>query len=149
MNKARWKDINNLLNATTSGSISGSLQEPLVQEPDGHFLFYVCPLQHLQDKIKHDRNQSRLGRYLDKLLKGDEVVLVLVCLQDGPLGDGEELLGADVGPDHHGQHGQQLLLHEDGVDRMSGRRVKCVDRMLGRRGKCVDRMSGRRGKCGG
>ena len=125
VNNARWKDINNLLNATTSGSISGSLQEPLVEEPDGHLLFDVCPLQHLEDKIKHGRNQGSLGRYLDKLLKGDEVVLVLVGLQDGPLGDGEKLLGADVGPDHHGEDGQQLLLHETCVDRMSGRRVKC------------------------
>ena len=36
--------------------------------------------------------------------------MVCVCLHDRPLRYGEELLGLDVGPDHHGEHGQQLLL---------------------------------------
>ena len=36
--------------------------------------------------------------------------MVRVGLDDRPLRDGEELLGLDVGPHHHGEHGQQLLL---------------------------------------
>ena len=36
--------------------------------------------------------------------------MVGVGLHDRPLGDGEQLLGLDVSPHHHGQHGQQLLL---------------------------------------
>ena len=36
--------------------------------------------------------------------------LVQVGLHDCPLGDGDELLGGDVTPHHHGEHGQQLLL---------------------------------------
>ena len=36
--------------------------------------------------------------------------MVRVGLDDRPLRDGEELLGLDVGPDHHGQHSKQLLL---------------------------------------
>ena len=47
---------------------------------------------------------------LDKLLEGDELVLVLVRLEDGSLGNGEKLLRADVGAHHHCQHRKQLLL---------------------------------------
>ena len=36
--------------------------------------------------------------------------MVSVGLHDRPLGDGKQLLGLDVGPHHHGEHGQQLLL---------------------------------------
>ena len=36
--------------------------------------------------------------------------MVRVGLDDGPLRDGEELVGLDVGPHHHGEHRQQLLL---------------------------------------
>ena len=36
--------------------------------------------------------------------------MVRVGLDDRPLRDGEELLGLDVGPHHHSEHGQQLLL---------------------------------------
>ena len=36
--------------------------------------------------------------------------MVSVSLHDRPLGNGEQLLCLDVGPHHHGQHGQQLLL---------------------------------------
>jgi len=65
----------------------------LAEKPDGHFLLDVCPLEDFGE-----------------LFEGDEVVLVLVGLHDGPLGDGDQLLLADVGANHHGQHGQQLLL---------------------------------------
>ena len=33
-----------------------------------------------------------------------------IGFNDGSLGNGEQLLRADVLPDHHGQHGQQLFL---------------------------------------
>ena len=36
--------------------------------------------------------------------------LVEVGLHDRPLRDGDELLGGDVAPHHHGQHSKQLLL---------------------------------------
>ena len=33
-----------------------------------------------------------------------------IGFNDGSLGNGEQLLRADVLPNHHGQHGQQLFL---------------------------------------
>ena len=45
-----------------------------------------------------------------KPLVSKDFYLVSVRLHDGPLRDGEELLRLYVGPHHHGQHRQQLLL---------------------------------------
>ena len=53
--------------------------------------------------IDNDRKTLRyLITYMD---------LVLVGLHDCPLSDGEELVGADVRPNHHRQDGQQFLLY--------------------------------------
>ena len=50
------------------------------EEPDAHLLLDVCPLEDLLE-----------------LVEGDEVVLVHVRLQYGPLGDRHQLLLANVG----------------------------------------------------
>ena len=36
--------------------------------------------------------------------------LIQVCFKQHPLRDGEKLVGGDIGPHHHGQHSQQLLV---------------------------------------
>jgi len=73
--------------------VDGLIHLLLVEEPDGHLLLHISPVQHLGELFE---------RY--------QVILVKVCLHDCSLRDGDELLGADVVPHHHGQHGQQLLL---------------------------------------
>lgn len=65
----------------------------LVQEPYWHLLLDISFVQDLGE-----------------LLEWYEVILVEVCLHDGPLRDADKLLRADVGAHHHRQDGQDLLL---------------------------------------
>lgn len=65
----------------------------LVEETNRHLLLDIRPLKNLRE-----------------LFEGDQVILILISLQNGPLCNGDELLSADVSTNHHRQNCQQLFL---------------------------------------
>jgi len=79
--------INSLLKQQTS----------LLEELDAHLLLHVCALQGVAE-----------------LLEGDHLVVILVRLLDGALGDAVQLVLADVLAHHHLEHCQQFAAG-DGV----------------------------------
>ena len=53
--------------------------------------------------------ENKKSKNLWEFVERDEVVMVGFCLPDGPLRDGKQLVGGDVGADHHGEDRQHLL----------------------------------------
>ena len=47
--------------------------------------------------------ENKKSKNLWEFVERDEVVMVGFCLPDGPLRDGKQLVGGDVGADHHGE----------------------------------------------
>ena len=69
-----------------------------MEEANAHLLLDVRPFEDLAE-----------------LLERNGLVAVAVCFQNSPVSDGRQLIGRDVGADHHVQDGEQFFARDLGV----------------------------------